>query len=313
MSPSVQAPARPAMPARKWWYLTLDRREAIAFYLFMLPWIIGFLVFTAGPMLYSLWLTFNRYSVLKPPVWTGLENYRAMFFEDKLFWHSLEVTAKYTFAAVPVQVVMGYGVALLLNQRVRLVSAWRTVYYLPVVVPPAAGALLWGLLLSRDWGMINALLGRLGIEGPNWIGDPQWVLYAFLMIAAWQGCGGLILYLAALKQVPEALYDAAKMDGANAWRQFRHITLPMTSFAIYFTTITGIIATFQIFAQAFLLTEGGPVNASLFYVLHLYRTGWKYLKMGYASALAWVLFLLILVLTLLMMRMSDRWVYYEAE
>ena len=290
------------------------RRQAIAFFLFLAPWIVGFLVFQLGPMVASAVLMFHDYDILSPPRWSGLANLRKMLLEDDLFWKALRVTALYTAAAVPIHVVLGYSLALLLNREVHGLSFWRTAYYLPAIVPVVATSYLWGWMLNKDFGPLNGLLwALLGIRGPSWLGSQEWVIPAFVLMAAWTSGGGLVLYLAAMQQVPTAYYDAAKVDGANAWQRLRHITLPMTSFVIFFTFVTGVIGTFQVFTAGFVLTDGGPNNASLFYVLYLYKVGWKFLQMGYAATLAWLLFVLILGLTVVMLLTSKRWVYYEGE
>ena len=296
---------------RSWWQSPQARKEALEGLICLLPWIIGFLVFTAGPLLFSAYISLTDYPILKDPKWVGLENFRSMV-GDELFWKSLRVTALYTLVAVPGGVLIGYFIALLLNQQILGLSFWRTAYYVPAVVPAVATSYLWAWMFNPDFGVINGFLIRLGVEPPKWFGSEQWVLPAFVIMSLWGVGGGLVLYLAALQGVPTALYDAAKVDGANAWHRLRHVTLPMTSPVILFTFLTGLIGSFQVFTAGFLITNGGPNNASLFYVLYLYRVGWRYFKMGYASALGWVLFAIIMVLTLLTLRASGRLVYYES-
>ena len=295
---------------RAWWQSPQARKEALEGLLCLLPWIIGFLAFTAGPLLYSTYISFTDYPILKEPRWIGLENYVSMA-NDDLFWKSLRVTALYTLVAVPGGVIIGYVIALLLNQQILGLSFWRTAYYVPAVVPAVATSYLWAWMFNPDFGVINGFLLRLGVAPPKWFGSEEWVLPAFIIMSLWGAGGGLVLYLAALQGVPTSLYDAAKVDGANGWHRLRHVTLPMTSPVILFTFLTGLISSFQVFTAGFLITNGGPNNASLFYVLYLYRVGWKYFKMGYASALGWVLFLIIMILTLLTLRASGRLVYYE--
>lgn len=296
---------------RSWWQSPQARKEALEGLVCLLPWILGFLAFTAGPLLYSAYISFTDYPILQTPRWIGLENYHSMV-NDDLFWKSLRVTALYTLVAVPGGVIIGYLMALLLNQQIMGLSFWRTAYYVPAVVPAVATSYLWAWMFNPDFGVINGFLIRLGVEPPKWFGSEQWVLPAFIIMSLWSAGGGLVLYLAALQGVPTTLYDAAKVDGANAWHRLRHVTLPMTSPVILFTFLTGLIGSFQVFTAGFLITNGGPNNASLFYVLYLYRVGWRYFKMGYASALGWVLFAIILVLTLLTLRASGRLVYYES-
>lgn len=301
-----------AVRERSWWQSPQTRKEALEGLVCLLPWIIGFLAFTAGPLIYSGYISLTDYPILQEPKWVGLENFQSMFSDD-LFWKSLRVTALYTLVAVPGGVIIGYSIALLLNQQIFGLSFWRTAYYVPAVVPAVATAYLWAWMFNPDFGIINGFLLRLGVEPPKWFGSEEWVLPAFIIMSLWGAGGGLVLYLAALQGVPTSLYDAAKVDGANAWHRLRHVTLPMTSPVILFTFLTGLIGSFQVFTAGFLITNGGPNNASLFYVLYLYRVGWRYFKMGYASALGWVLFAIIMVLTLITLRASGRLVYYESS
>lgn len=279
-------------------------------YICILPWIIGFLGFTAGPIVFSLWVSFNEYDVLSPPKFTGIDNYIDMV-NDELFWQALKVTTIYVLGAVPIGVVAGYALALLLNQKVTGLSVWRTAFYMPAVVPGLATAYLFAWMFNSDIGLINGALRVIGIQGPQWFGSREWVLPAFMLMHIWAAGGGLILYLAALQGVPTTLYDAAVVDGANAWHKFWNVTLPMTSPVVFFVFLTGMIASFQVFTAGYIVTGGGPANASLFYVLYLYRSGWQHFEMGYAASLAWVLFLIIMLLTLLSLRASQRMVYYE--
>jgi multiple sugar transport system permease protein len=303
----------PTAGDRPWWRSGIARRRAIDGYIAVLPWILGFLIFTAYPIAASAYYSLTDFPILTGPTWVGLENYRALFFDDDLFWKSLGVTAIYSLAAVPSGVIVGYLIALLLNQNMRGQSVWRTIYFLPTIVPTIASAYLWSWLFNPDYGLINGILVNVGLRSPRWFGSTGWVLPAFLIMYLWGAGGGLVLYLAALQQVPTTLYDAAKVDGANAWQRLTNVTLPMTSPVILFTFLTGIIGTFQIFTAGYVVTNGGPDNASLFYVLYLYRNGWQYYKMGYAAALAWILFVIIFALTLLSLYASRRFVYYEVS
>ncbi len=285
-------------------------RNIIDGYICILPWIIGFLGFTAGPIVFSLWVSFNHYDVLSPPKFAGIDNYINMV-NDELFWQSLKVTTIYVLGAVPTGVVAGYALALLLNQKVIGLSVWRTAFYMPAVVPGLAAAYLFAWMFNSDIGLINGALRMIGIQGPQWFGSREWVLPAFMLMHIWAAGGGLILYLAALQGVPTTLYDAAVVDGANAWQKFWNVTLPLTSPVVFFVFLTGMIGSFQVFTAGYIVTGGGPANASLFYVLYLYRSGWQHFEMGYAASLAWVLFLIIMLLTLLSLRASQRMVYYE--
>lgn len=294
---------------KRWWQSRMSRRQTGAAYLCLLPWLIGLLVFTAYPIAASAYYSLTDYPILKGPHWVGFKNYTDMVHDD-LFWKSLRVTALFTIVAVPSGVLMGYFIALLLNQRVRGLAVWRTIYFLPSIVPAIATSYLWAWIFNPDFGVFNGVLDKIGFDGPAWFGSERWVLPAFIIMQLWGAGGGLILYLAAFQQVPNILYDAAKIDGANAWHRLIHVTLPMTSPVILFTVLTGMIGTFQIFVGGYVITNGGPNNASLFYVLYLYRQGWSYFNMGYASALGWVLLLITMTLTLLILWASRRLVYY---
>ncbi len=296
---------------RSWWQSPISRRRAIYAYVCLLPWIIGFLAFTAYPVFASLFYSFTDFPILKGITCCGFQNYQKMFFEDDLFWKSLRITFTYSLVAVPSGVIIGYLVALLLNQQVVGVSVWRTMYFVPSIVPAIAAIYLWIWMYNPDFGLINAALMQFGLRGPKWFSSEDWVLPAFMIMHLWGAGGGLILYLAALQGVPTTLYEAAKVDGANAWHRLIHVTLPLTSPVILFTFLTGMIGSFQIFTAGYIGTAGGPNNASLFYVLYLFRIGWQYFEMGYAAALAWVLLIIMLLLTLLSLLASRRFVYYE--
>lgn len=291
--------------------LRLGQREALEFYLFILPWVIGFLVFTLGPMLTSLRLSFTDYSLLAVGKWVGGRNYVTLY-TDPLFWQSLKVTVTYALMALPAQIVTALLLALLLNQQVKGISVFRVVFYLPAVISGVAVALLWVWIFNPTFGLINSMLAQIGIKGPGWVFDPQWALPSLVLMSLWSVGGTMMIYLAALQGIPGHLYEAAEIDGASDWTKFARITVPLITPAIFFNLVTGVIGTFQIFTQAYVMTRGGPVNATLFYVLYLYRNAFEYLKMGMASAMAWILLLVILALTWLAFRTS-RWVYYETE
>lgn len=291
--------------------LKMSQREALAFYLLISPWIIGFLVFQLGPMLASLGFSFTVYDVVRPPKWVGMQNYVTMFTKDNLFWQALKVTTVYTALSVPLGIAASLFLAVLLNQRIPALSVYRTIFYLPSVISGVAAALLWMWLLNPTFGLINYLLRVLfGIAGPKWLISKTWVIPGFVLMSLWGIGGSLVIYLAALQSVPTELYEAASLDGATAWRRFWSVTIPMISPVILFTFITGIIGSFQTFMQAYVMTQGGPHYASLFYGLYLFQNAFRYFKMGYGSALAWVLFLIILVLTLLTFRITSERVYY---
>jgi multiple sugar transport system permease protein len=291
----------------------LARRETIAFYLCISPWLLGFLLFVLGPMVASLFLSFTRWDLLSPAKFIGLRNYQKMFTRDPLFWQSLKVTTIYTSVYVPVELVGGLVLALIMNQKLRFISVFRTIYYLPSVLPGVAFVVLWMWILHPDVGLINTLLSYVGLQGPRWLADPDWALASLLLMSLWGLGRSMVIYLASLQGIPQEYYEAAAMDGAGAWQSFWKITLPMLTPTIFFNLILSIISTFQTFTSAFVATDGGPLDATLFYVLYLFRQAFQYFNMGYASALAWVLFVVIFVFTLLIVRSSGRWVYYEGE
>lgn len=307
---ALQSPSPGGPSHRRWWRSPLGRRDAVIGYLCILPWLLGFLGFTAYPLIASAYYSLTFYPILDGPRWTGLQNYNTLLHDD-LFWKSLRVTAEYCAIAVPGSVIIGYVIALLLNQKIRWLPLWRTLYFLPSLVPAIAGAFLWSWIFNPQYGLVNGVLSDVGIDGPGWFASESWVIPAFILMTLWTAGGGMILYLAALQQVPNSLYEAAELDGAGPWSRLYHITLPMTSPVVLFNFVTGLIATFQIFTAGFIVTNGGPNNGSLFYVLYLYRTGWQDFQMGYASALAWVLVLIMLGLTFLTLWVGRRTVYYE--
>jgi multiple sugar transport system permease protein len=303
------AGATPAAKSR--WHMTRSRREALAAYLFLSPWLVGFVIFLAGPMIASLLLSFTKYKVIKPPVWIGLDNFTRMF-SDELFYHSLRVTVTYVLFSIPLGMVIALTIALLLNQTKQFSGLFRTVFYLPSVISGVAVAIVFAWIFNHRFGILNYFLSLIGIEGPPWLSHPRYVLWAFVMMSIWGIGGTVLIFLAALQGVPATLYEAAEIDGAGPWRKFRSITLPMISPSILFVLIMGVIASFQTFTQAYIMTNGGPANATMFYILYLYKNAFNWFEMGYASALAWVLFAIILVLTLMMLKSSNRWVYYES-
>ena len=309
---NVQAKSdRTGMARRRLLKITNRQREALVGYLFLSPWILGFLIFLVGPMVASIYLSLTEYKVIKLPVWVGLANYVRMF-SDRLFYHSMKVTVTYTALSVPLGIVAALGVAVLLNQRIVASGLFRTIFYLPSVISGVAVAIVFAWIFNFRFGILNYFLSLVGIPGPNWLGHPRWTLWAFVIMSLWGIGGNVIIFLAALQGVPVPLYEAAKIDGAGNWRRFWAITLPMISPAILFVLIMGVIGTFQTFTQSYVMTGGGPANATLFYLLYLYRNAFNWFEMGYASAMAWVLFLVIMVCTLLLWRSSARWVYYES-
>jgi len=286
-------------------------RSAIEGYLFISPWLLGLIIFTVGPVIASFWLSMTEYDIINPARFIGFSNYRVLFREDPLFWQALKVTTIYTLGSVPLQLIFGFAIALLMNQKLKGMSVFRTIYYLPAVVSGVAVSVLWRWIFMPDVGIINILLGKIGITGPRWLGDPNWVLPALIIMSLWGVGGGMVIYLAGLQGIPTELYEAAELDGAGRWAKFTTVTIPMMSPVIFFNLVMGVIGSFQTFTQAYIMTQGGPQNASLFYILYLYQRAFQELRMGYASALAWVLFLTILICTIFIFKTSAGWVYYE--
>ncbi|MFH1566546.1 MAG: extracellular solute-binding protein [Gemmatimonadota bacterium] len=292
------------------------RRGELTGYAFAAPWLLGLCLLTAGPIVVSVVYSFCRYDVLHPAEFVGLDNYRRLFLDDPLFYKSLANTA-YMMLGVPLGMAAGLAIAMLLNTRVRGLQVYRTVYYLPAIVPMVAAALLWIWVLNPEVGLVNSLLRLSGIGSPpNWLQSSSWLLgskAAIILMGLWSAGSGMVIWLAGLKGIPQHLYEAAEIDGASAWQQFRHVTLPMLSPYIFFNLIMGIIGTMQIFTQAYIMTQGGPDDSTMFYAYYLFNNAFRYFRMGYASALAWILFLAILALTLVQLRLAPRWVHYESD
>lgn len=292
------------------------RDEMLAGAFFIGPWAFGFLTLTAGPVLMSLVYAFCRYSVIHPAQWNGLDNFSQLFLRDGMFWYSLANTL-YMLIAVPLGMVVGLGIALLLNAEVRGVRVYRTIFYLPAIVPLVASSILWIWVLNPENGLINNVLRMLGVSNPPlWLNSPSWLLgskAAMVLMMLWGAGSGMIIWLAGLKGIPGHLYEAAKIDGAGPVSRFRHVTLPMLTPYIFFNFVMGAIGTMQIFSQAFIMTQGGPADSTMFYAYYLFNHAFRYFRMGYASALAWILLLIILALTAVQMYASKRWVYYESS
>ncbi|MFN8443652.1 MAG: sugar ABC transporter permease [Caldilineaceae bacterium] len=299
------------LPPPKRRFNRLLLQEYIAFYLFASPWLLGLLCLTIGPMIASLVLSLADYPVITPAKWIGFANYIKLFTDDKLVWQALKVTFKYSLGAVPLILGLSFLVALLLNQGMRGVRVYRTVYYMPAVISGVPVAVLWMWMLNPEFGLINNSLDMIGINGPDWFFSKTWVIPAFIMIGLWGMGVTMVIFLAGLQDIPAHLYEAAEIDGAGSWSRFVNVTLPMMSPVILFNVVIGIIDSFQLFTPALIITNGGPDNASLFYGLYLYNNAFRYLKMGYASTLAWLMFLIVALLTLLVFRLTGNWVYYE--
>jgi multiple sugar transport system permease protein len=292
--------------------LTLVQRESIFGWLFILPAVLGFLIWVAGPMIYSAWLSMTDYDLLSPPRFVGLANFTRMF-SDPLFYKSLWVTVLYTVFHVPLTLGLAFGVALLLNTKIPRMAFFRTLYYLPSIVPAVASAVLWVWIFNSEFGLLNLLLRSLGLKKVLWLQDPNTALAALIVMSLWNMGGVMIIFLAGLNGIPEEMYEAAKIDGAGTRASFRFITVPMMTPIIFFNLILEIIGSFQVFTAGFLVTQGGPNYATNFYVLYLFNNAFTYFDMGYASAMAWVLFFIVLVFSLIVFRSGDRWVYEADE
>ena len=286
-------------------------RRSVTGYLFIAPWLVGFVVFTLGGFAASLGLSFTRWNVVTAPRWVGIANYRALFTSDPTFWTSLAVTLKYAAVAVPLGVVGGVSLALLLNAEIRGVAVYRTILFLPSIVPAVASSVVFVWLLNPQIGLVNVILKRLGIVGPAWLQDAKWALASLVLLSLWGVGGSMVIYLAGLKDIPVHLYEAATLDGAGPVERMRRITLPMLSPVIFFNLVMGTIAAFQAFTQAFVMTNGGPEESTTFYALYLFNRAWRYGDMGYASAMAWILFVLVVGITWALFRTQGRWVNYE--
>lgn len=292
--------------------ISIRTREAIECYLFILPAVLGLLIFYIGPMIASFVLSLTDYDLLRPPEFVGLDNYREMA-EDDLFWKSLRVTAIYSTVSVPLVMALGLFLAVLLNQKVRGTTFFRSVFYLPTVISGVAVAMLWRWIFNDEYGILNLLLDKVGIRGPGWLIDDQWALTALIMTSVWTAGGTMLIFLAGLQAIPAELYEAAELDGASRWRRFWTVTFPMLSNVTFFNLVLGIIGALQVFTEAFVLTNGGPNNSTLLLPVYLYRQAFQYLEMGYASAVAWVMFLIVFVLTLIVFRSAPLWVHYQSE
>ena len=289
------------------------RREEIQGYLFISPWIIGFLVFMLFPFVFSLYLGLTKYGYVSAPEFVGLANYKKALLNDPLMKRSLGITFRFAAMFLPLELVLSFGTALLLNLRARGMNIYRTIFYLPSVLPMVSVSLLWIWILNPKFGVVNWALAKFGIKGPGWLFSPQWALPALVMMSLWGIGRSVIVYLAGLQNINPELYDAAEVDGAGAASCFRYVTVPMMSPVIFFNLIMGIIGSLQVFAQAFIMTGGGPARATHFYMLYLYSNAFELFKAGYASALAWIMFIVIMFFTLLVVRSSSAWVYYEGQ
>lgn len=310
--PTTNSSVSPAPKRRR---SNARRREAIEGILYTSPWIIGFWVFVAGPLFASMWFSLTKYNVLRPPQFIGLQNYIVAFTNDPLFYPSLWRTFYFALLSVPLAMVGSLFVALLLNQKLIGTSVWRTLYFLPTLTPIVAAALLWRWMLNPDVGLVNYLLEKIGIQGPGWLSSTTWAIPSLVIMGLWASVGGsrMIIFLAGLQDVPTELLEAAEIDGAGTWAKFWKVTLPMITPTVFFNLVLGIIFALRTFDVAFVATAGGPARATWFISLHIYQNAFVSFDMGYASALAWVFFVVLFALTFIQFRLSGRWVFYAGE
>jgi multiple sugar transport system permease protein len=305
-----------SMPKKKRKWLSLDKREAAQGYMFVAPWIIGFLCFTGGPLLFSLYASFTNYDITSRMDWIGFRNYQVMFDRDPLFWISLKNTLYYVAIMVPLTTIGSLLVAVLLNVKVPGMRIFRTIYYLPAVLSGIGVYMLWMMLLEPQSGLVNTVLGFVGIDGPNWLTDPEWTKNSLILMRLWAVGGGMLLYLAALQGVSDQLYEAAELDGAGHIRKFWHITVPMVTPVIFFDLVTSLIGGFQVFQEGYIMSAdptnpGSPMNSLLFFNLHMFNKAFKVFDMGYAMAMAWFLFIIAIAVTIFNLVASKYWVHYE--
>lgn len=304
-------------PQPRFWQ-RLGFKESVEGIVFALPALLGLLIFTTGPVIASFYLSLTEYNIVKAPEFVGLANYQKLLGSDELFRRSLGVTAYYSVLAIPLSLLIGFLIAILMNQQVRGIPLYRTIWYLPALVPAVATGTLWRWILNRDFGLLNIPSRWLGFGAPGWLIEPSLAVPSLVLIHLWGLGNSVLIYLAGLQGIPQHLYEAAELDGAGWWAKFRHITIPMSSPIIFFNLIMGIISSFQVFTLVYVIftptgQEGsvGPENSALVYLIYLYRNAFQYFRMGYAASLAWILFLIIMVLTALMFRFQRSWVYYE--
>lgn len=291
----------------------ISKKEAYAGFTFASPWLIGFCVFMAYPLIASVYFSLCDYSVLKAPVWVGLDNY-IMLMGDDLFWTSLKNTLLYAVFALPAGMATGIILAMLLNAKVKGMAAYRTFFFIPSLVPQVSLAILWRWVLDPEHGVLNPLLEKLHIHGPNWLNDPNWAKPSLVLMAMWGVGNAMLIYLAGLQDVPTQLIEAADLDGANSWQKTKNVTLPMISPVILFNGIMGIIGTLQVFTVPYIMfPNGAPAHSTYFYTEYLFDNAFRYHKMGYASAMGWIMFVMILGLTMFSLRMSERHVHYQGN
>lgn len=287
-------------------------RQNTTAYLFMLPWLVGLFLFTLWPMISSLYLSFTRFELLQPSEWIGLQNFKEIFTADERFLQSLKVTFHFVVLSVPLKLLAALLVAMMLNRNIRGIGLYRSLYYLPSLIGGSVAVSIMWRQIFGETGVVNVLLSMFGLQGPIWISNPDYAIYTLIALATWQFGSSMVIFLAGLKQIPEHLYEASAIDGAGKVQQFFRITLPMLSPVMFFNLVMQVIGGFMVFTQGFIVTKGGPMDATLFYAIYLYEKGFKYFQMGYASALAWILLVIIGIFTAILFKTSKKWVHYES-
>jgi multiple sugar transport system permease protein len=290
--------------------LSMRQRRNLAGYLFISPVVLGYLIWVAGPMIIAIWLSLTEWDMLRPATFVGLSNYQTMIHDD-LFWKSLGVTFYFTLVSVPLSLAFSFALALLVNVNVRGIAIFRMLFYLPSIVPLVVSAVLWLWIFNSELGLLNALFRWVGLPKVLWLQDSNWSIPALVIMSLWSVGGSMVIFLAGLQGIPVHLYEAAEIDGANYWQRFWNVTIPMMSPVIFFNLVIGLIAALQNFVPGYLMTQGGPQNSTLFYGLYIFRSAFRDFKMGYAAALSWVLFAIVLVLSVFVFRYLGRLVYYE--
>lgn len=302
------------MKKKKWW--TMGRRESLQGYIFIAPWMIGFLAFTLGPLAFSLYASFTDYNITSRMDFVGLQNYDQLFTGDDLFWTSLYNTLYFVIFSVPLTTMGAIFISMLMNQSLPGMRIFRTIFYLPAVLSGVGVYLLWMQLLDPGTGLVNSVLSWFGINGPNWLFDPDWTKPSLIFMKLWSVGGSMLLYLASMQGISKNLYEAAEIDGAGAWKKFLHITLPLITPVIFFDIITSTIGSFQIFQEAYVMSQngaGGPASSMLFYNLYMWIKAFQSFDMGYAMAMSWILFVVVLIITLINLKLAPKWVHYEGD
>ncbi len=294
----------------RWGQLSPSQRRNLTGYIFISPFILGFLIWFLIPALIALYLSVHQWNMISAPEFVGLGNFEHML-SDPLLPQSLKATFVYTIISVPLGLVISFGLAMLLNNQFRGIGIFRTIYYLPSIIPSVASAAMWAWIFNTDFGLMNVIIRTFGGPKIHWLQDPAWAMPALILMSLWGVGGSMIIFLAGLQGIPDIYYEAADIDGAGSWQKLRRITLPLMSPIIFFNLVIGFINSFQVFVVGYLITEGGPVNSTLFLVLYIYRSAFRSLNMGYAAALSWLLFFILMGLSFVVFRYMGKRVYYE--